>query len=168
MAVMRIHKNRGYTVMSNTHLRDSRLTLKTVGLLSIMLSLPDDWDYSVEGLAALVRDGRSAVSAAVRELEEYGYLRRTRATDSRGRFAGYEYDVYENPEGSDEVSPFAENPSTVFPLSENRTQLNTKELNTEELITESKKKKLPLLKRKAVDPDGGTFRVPDAVTGFSR
>ncbi len=74
MAVCRIEKTKNYTVMSNCHLRDKRLSLKAVGLLSVMLSLPEDWDYTTRGLAIICKDGVEAIGAALRELEHCGYL----------------------------------------------------------------------------------------------
>lgn len=75
IAVIRVIKNRNYTVMSNTHLKDKRLSLKAIGLLSVVLSLPDDWHYTVNGLVGIVKDGERAVNGALSELKENGYLR---------------------------------------------------------------------------------------------
>lgn len=135
MAVIRINKTRDYTVMSNAHFKVKEMTLKAKGLLSLMLSLPDEWDYSVAGLCALSKDGKDSVMNALAELEEFGYLTRTRLTDDKGRFAGYDYDIYENPQTE---NPYSGNPHTEKPNTENPQQLNTnkssiKELNTKEL-----------------------------------
>ena len=75
MAIIRVVKNKDYTVMSNTHLRDKRLSLKAVGLLSIVLSLPDDWNYTINGLVGSVKDGKDSVESAIKELKKNGYLR---------------------------------------------------------------------------------------------
>ena len=141
MAVIRVHKTKDYTVMSNNHFREKEMTFKAKGLLSVMLSLPDDWDYSTEGLAALSSDGRDSVKSALEELEQFGYLKRTQAFDERGRFAGYNYDIYEFPiENPSTEKPQAETPSTDFPSTEKPQQLNTKELSTNKSITKNKKK----------------------------
>lgn len=127
MAVVRINKTADYTVMSNAHFKEKEMTLKAKGLLSLMLSLPDTWDYSIAGLVTLSKDGKDSVMNALLELESFGYLIRTRMVDEKGRFAGYDYDIYEHPQRE---KPFSENPNTEKPNSENPTQLNTKELNT--------------------------------------
>ena len=84
MAVFRVEKNHNYTVMSNYHLRDTGLTLKAIGLLSKMLSLTDEWDYTTRGLAAICKEGVDAIGAALKELESHGYLVRRQLRDSRG------------------------------------------------------------------------------------
>ena len=83
MAVFRVEKNHNYTVMSNYHLRDTGLTLKAIGLLSKMLSLTDEWDYTTRGLAAICKEGVDAIGAALKELEVRGYLVRRQIRDSR-------------------------------------------------------------------------------------
>ena len=120
MAVMRVHKTANYTIMSNSHFKEKGMSLKAKGLLSLMLSLPDDWDYSIAGLATLSKDGKDSVMSALKELEAFGYLVRTRLTDERGRFAGYDYDIFESP-----TRPYSENPQTEESESENPRQLNT-------------------------------------------
>lgn len=140
MAIYRIHKNCNYTVMSNTHFKEKEMSLKAKGLLSLMLSLPDDWDYSVSGLVALSKDGKDSVMNALTELEKFRYLRRTKLTDEKGRFSGYDYDVYESPikeekENPYSVNPYAENPNTDKPHSENPQQLNTNSSSTKESNT---------------------------------
>lgn len=133
MAVFRVQKNKDYTVMSNTHLRDIRLTLKAKGLLSLMLSLPDGWDYSINGLCELSKDGYESVMNALREIEKFGYLKRTRATDGHGKFAGFDYDIFETPQSG---FPITEKPRTEKPYTGNPTQLNTDISNTELSNTE--------------------------------
>jgi hypothetical protein len=120
--------------MSNTHFKEKGMTLKAKGLLSLMLSLPDDWDYSVAGLVSLSKDGKDSVMNALTELEDLGYLKRTRLIDDKGRFAGYDYDIYENPQTGDpqQEKPCAENPNMDKPFTENPPQLNTNTSNTKE------------------------------------
>lgn len=108
MAVMRVEKNSNYTTMSNYHLDDKRLSLKAVGLLSKILRLPDDWDYSVAGLSRICTEGRDAISSAIKELEETGYIIRRQAFTENGKFSGFEYIVHECPK-FEETSPFTEN-----------------------------------------------------------
>lgn len=98
MSVFRVERNRNYTVMSNYHLRDRRLSLKAKGLLSQMLSLPEDWDYTLGGLAQINREKIDAIRAAVRELEAAGYIIRSRERDAKGRLRGADYVIYEQPQ----------------------------------------------------------------------
>ena len=97
MSVMRIHKNRNYTVISNIHLRDKRMSLKAKGLLTLMLSLPEDWDYSVEGLSAICKENRTAIQSALKELEDCRYLKRTKERNRKGQFDCI-YDIFEEPQ----------------------------------------------------------------------
>lgn len=134
MGIFRVEKTKNYTTMSNRHFQDKRLSYKAKGLLSLMLSLPEEWDYSVQGLMKLSRDGKDSVMSGINELEDCGYLIRTQEKDESGRFIGYNYSVYEH--------PFSENPSSGKPLEENPTtvnppQLNNNKLNTNELKTEA-------------------------------
>ncbi len=126
MAVIRVNKTKDYTVMSNTHLRDRRLTLKAKGLLSVMLSLPDNWDYSVEGIVAICTESKTAVQSTLKELENTGYLNRSQIQDAHGRF-DYVYDIFEQPQ---DKKPQTENPFTDNPCTGNQPQLNTNVLNT--------------------------------------
>ena len=98
MAVFRIEKTRDYTVMSNHHLKDRTLTLKSKGLLSMMLSLPDEWNYTTRGLAAICREGVDSIGAALKELENHGYIRRTQLRDEKGKITDTEYVIYEMPQ----------------------------------------------------------------------
>lgn len=98
MAVFRVEKNANYTTMSNYHLRDKGLSLKAKGLLSFCLSLPDSWDYSVMGLVAVCKEGRDCVMSTLSELEETGYLRRSRARKADGTLGAAEYVIYEYPQ----------------------------------------------------------------------
>ena len=104
--VFRVEKTANYTVMSNTHLKDRRLSYKSKGLLSVILSLPPDWYYTITGLSVIAADGVDSVKTAIKELEQYGYVSRTQLRDERGRMAQNEYRVYENPtDNPDYVSP---------------------------------------------------------------
>ena len=94
----KIHKSGEYTIISNYHLKDKGMTLKAKGILSIMLSLPPEWDYSVAGLRTLSKDGKDGTTTALVELEALGYLVRTKVVDDKGRFQGYRYDIYEKPQ----------------------------------------------------------------------
>ena len=98
MSVVRVHKNANFTVMSNYHFKEKKMSLKAKGLLSLMLSLPDDWNYSISGLVTLSKDGKDSVMSALAELEEFGYLVRNRTTNSKGQFSGIEYNIYEEPQ----------------------------------------------------------------------
>lgn len=117
----RVNKTRDYTILSNYHLRDKKLSLKAKGLLSLLLSLPDDWDYSVAGLTTLTLDCKHSISSGLKELETYGYLVRTQKFKANGLFDGYIYDVYEQPFTE---NPSTDNASTDNPLTGNSTQHN--------------------------------------------
>ncbi len=112
MAVCRVEKNKNYTTMSNFHLRDKNLSNKSRGLLSTMLSLPENWDYTTRGLAAICKDGVDGITAQLKELEQRGYLVRHRIRDSNGRITDMEYVIYEEPLP---VSPDTEKPDMVIP-----------------------------------------------------
>ena len=128
MAVFRVERNRGYTVMSNHHLRNRGLTLKAKGLLSQMLSLPDNWDYTLAGLSHINRESIDAIRTAVWELEKAGYILRRQGRDEKGKMTAIEYTIYEQPQPMLENpipgKPMLENPTTDNPTSENPTQLN--------------------------------------------
>ncbi len=112
MAVFRVEKNSGYTVMSNHHLRNRALSLKAKGLLSQMLSLPEDWDYTLQGLARINRESIDAIRQAIRELEQTGYIQRSRERDEKGRLRGADYVIFELPQPIPaSVSPTLENPT---------------------------------------------------------
>ena len=128
MAVFRVERNSGYTVMSNHHLRNKELTLKAKGLLSQMLSLPEDWDYTLAGLSHINRESIDAIRTAVWELEKAGYILRRQGRDEKGKMTAIEYTIYEQPqpvlENPIPGKPMLENPTTDNPMSENPTQLN--------------------------------------------
>lgn len=136
MPIIRVNKTKDYTIMSNRHLKEKGLSLKAKGLLSLMLSLPNDWDYSIMGLMTLSRDGKDSVMGALIELEKYGYLVRTKTTDEKGRFSGYDYDIYECPQTE---KPYAENPNTENPNTENPQQININNIKYENINKESTK-----------------------------
>ena len=135
MAVYRVNKNRSYTVMANYHLRDKNLSLKAVGLLSKMLSFNDGWQFSTKGLSAICKEGPDAVLAALRELEDHGYLVRHRQRDSKGRMSNTVFEIYEQPqpvsphrENPDVDNPDMDNPHMENPHGENPAQLNTNQV----------------------------------------
>lgn len=135
MAVFKIKKNRNYTNISNFHFRDKTLSWKAKGILSNMLSLPEDWDYSLAGLATLASDGMSATRTAIKELEEHGYLIR-RPIRQNGKIADWEYIIFECPEESQIYGkPLLDNQVVENQQIENHTQLNTNKSNTKELNT---------------------------------
>ena len=121
MAVFRVERNRGYTVMSNHHLRNRGLTLKAKGLLSQMLSLPDNWDYTLAGLSHINREKIDAIREAVRELEKAGYIVRSRERDKKGRLRGVDYIIYEQPQPPVLDLPTLENPTLDNPTLEKPT-----------------------------------------------
>lgn len=160
MSTFRINKNVNYTVMSNHHLQDKRLSLKAKGLLSYMLSLPDDWDYSLKGLTVGCKDGLDSVRTAVLELEEHGYVRRQKVRNAKGQIIDYDYQVYESPVEDDPAvpgkeggpsdpsaskspksrmkprsSPFLDFPNLAEPNLEKATQQNTNKQNTKRQST---------------------------------
>ena len=126
MAVFRIEKTRDYTVMSNHHLRNTELSLKAKGLLSLMLSLPENWDYTTKGLARICKDGVDSICAGVRELEEQGYVVRERVRNPNGQLGAIEYTILEQPRPPEREKPEQENPA----------QLNTKGSSKQKLKTD--------------------------------
>ena len=144
MAVFRVKKNKGYTVMSNHHLRNKELSLKAKGLLSQMLSLPEDWDYTLAGLSLINREKIDAIREAVRELENAGYIQRSRERDEKGCLRGTTYVIYEQPPKLDLPTlekptldnPTLEKPMLEKPTLENPTQLNKDISSKEQSITD--------------------------------
>ena len=149
MAVFRVERTQNYTVMSNYHLRDKSLSLKAKGLLSLMLSLPETWDYTLSGLAKISLEGKDAIRATVVELEKAGYIQRHQTTGKDGKFGSNEYIIREYPashepplEGPSSAQPLSENPSTVPPsagatLTENPTQIKKDPVKKDQEITDS-------------------------------
>ena len=123
MSVFRVEKTKGYTVMSNHHLRNHTLSLKAKGLLSQMLSLPDNWDYTLQGLAQINKESIDAIREAVRELERAGYIERSRERDERGCLRGTVYTIYEQPH----TEPTSEEPAQALPTLDNPTLEKPKE-----------------------------------------
>lgn len=119
MAVFRIEKTRDYTVMSNHHLRNAGLSLKSKGLLSMMLSLPEDWNYTTRGLAKICKEGTDSIGSALKELERAGYIVRNRLRDSKGKIVDVEYVIYETPHPPDTGHPCEDEPDTACPDTEN-------------------------------------------------
>lgn len=155
MGVFRVEKTKNYTVMSNYHFKDKKISWKAKGLLSTMLSLPEDWDYSIRGLEAMSTDGNKAVRSGLKELEENGYLTRTAIRDNKGIIRDWDYTIYENPlENPNWTKEFAEvlNPDVqkgqVEKVQvekaqvEKDIQLNTNILNTKDIKDFSNKDKL--------------------------
>ena len=139
MPVFRVEKNKGYTVMSNYHLRDKTLSLKAKGLLSQILSLPEDWDYTLSGLCHINRESKDAIRSAVNELERAGYIERHQTTDAGGKFSSNEYIIHESPISLPPSldKPLSENPTTGKPTSENPTQLNKDRVTKDQKITDA-------------------------------
>ena len=142
MAVYRVNKTRGYTVMANFHLKDQKLSLKAVGLLSKMLSFNDGWQFSTRGLAAICKEGPDAILSALRELEEHGYLVRHRQRDAKGRMCNTIFEIYEQPqpvpphrENPHMENPDVDNPDVDNPHGDNPAQLNTNQVITNEQST---------------------------------
>ena len=131
MSLIRVNNTKGFTVMSNYHFRDKEISLKAKGLLGLMLSLPSNWDYSVNGLVTIVKENKAAVQSALKELEEHKYLKRTRVQDETGRF-DYVYDIYEKPY---DKLPCTENRCTDIQCTENRCTENQPQINTNKQST---------------------------------
>lgn len=174
MAVIRVNNTKGFTVMSNYHFQDKEISLKAKGLLGLMLSLPSNWDYSVNGLVAIVKENKAAVQTALKELEEHKYLKRTRVQDETGRF-DYIYDIYEKPY---DKLPWTENQCTDIQCTEvqcteNQPQINTNKQstnkqNTKELNTNEYKEKN--IKKESVNSVISEYTenkdLQDALNGF--
>ena len=138
MAVYRVQRTRDYTVMSNYHLKDKGLTLKSKGLLSMILSLPEEWNYTTRGLASICKEGVDAIGSALKELETAGYIVRRQLRGANGRITDTEYIIYEQPQPkkldmlpSDVVSPDTENPYMDKPDTEKPAELNIEKSNTQ-------------------------------------
>lgn len=151
MSVFRVEKTKDFTIMSNHHLKNKSLTLKSKGLLSLMLSLPEEWDYTLKGLACICKEGIDAIRVAVSELEKAGYIERRRKRNEKGQLADIEYIIHEFPicmnattlksdkpmlEKPTLEKPILDNPTLEKPTSDNPTQLNTNKSNKKELKTD--------------------------------
>ena len=160
MAVYRVERTKDYTVMSNYHLKDTALSLKAKGLLSMFLSFPDDWNYTTRGLASICKEGVEAIGNTIKELEKAGYIVRRQLRGANGRITDTEYVIYEKPQPSepedtdpdtppdtgipDTTSPYPGNPDMVEPdmappYMENPAQLNTKKSITKKSNTHQSK-----------------------------
>ncbi len=158
MAVYRVERTQGYTVMSNYHLKDTALSLKAKGLLSMFLSFPDDWNYSTRGLASICKEGVEAIGNTIKELEKAGYILRRQLRGANGRITDTEYVIYERPQDPELPSPEDTGPETppdtgapdtalpdtgfpdmVDPDTENRPELNIKKSKTKRSITQRSK-----------------------------
>nr|DAF79790.1 MAG TPA: Dna polymerase B [Caudoviricetes sp.] len=177
MPVIRIDKTRDYTVMSNHHFRNRNLSLKAKGVMSLMLSLPEGWDYTVAGLATLSKDGLDSVRSALKELEREGYLKMERERDEKGKLGKASYVLSEIPIVE---NPILENPRLENPILGKPTQLNTYPLSTntsstKESITEAdasedaqKPKRPQSKKEKEPDPfDVPSPKLKEALKGFA-
>ena len=147
MAVFRVEKTKDFTIMSNHHLRNAELSLKAKGLLSLMLSLPEDWDYTTKGLAHICKDGVDSITTALKELERSGYLTRQRIRYENGQLGDIEYTIHEKPvtgepegilpkrENPRQVKPRQAKPEQAEPVQENPAQLNTNQSKTQKQKT---------------------------------
>ena len=174
MPVFRVEKTSSYTVMSNHHLRNPDLTLKAKGLLSLMLSLPENWDYTLKGLSCICRENVDAIRTAVWELEKAGYITRRQGRDKKEKMTAIEYTIYEFPHPPKPKSPVLENPisdnpTTEIPVSENPTQLN-KDRSTKDLLNTdvSSTYSIPFQKEAAAPPErkGNGYTNMDAVRAY--
>ena len=176
MAVFRIEKTRDYTVMSNHHLRDMSLSLKAKGLLSLMLSLPENWDYTMKGLSRICKDGIDSISGGIRELEEHGYLIRERVRGANGQLGSIEYTILEQPkeptpaqEKPIRENPVQANPTLVTPVQEEPAQLN-KDRSTKDLLNTdvSSTYSIPFQKEAAAPQErkGNGYTNMDAVRAY--
>lgn len=165
--VFRINKTKDFTIMSNHHLKNRNLTLKAKGLMSLMLSLPDDWDYSMKGLVSICQENGTAVKTALKELKDNGYLKITGHREESGKFT-YEYNIYENPYIENQPTvpcidyPSTEEPMTEEPMTENRHQLNTnksitKKSNTNKLKVPTLEEVQEYIKEKNLNVNGKQF-----------
>ena len=174
MPVFRVEKTSSYTVMSNHHLRNPDLTLKAKGLLSLMLSLPENWDYTLKGLSCICRENVDAIRTAVWELEKAGYITRRQGRDEKGKMTAIEYTIYEVPQPPKpkipvSENPISDNPTTEIPVSENPTQLN-KDRSTKDLLNTdvSSTYSIPFQKEAAAPPErkGNGYTNMDAVRAY--
>ena len=159
MAVFRVEKNKGYTVMSNHHLRNKELSLKAKGLLSQMLSLPEDWDYTLAGLSLINRESIDAIRTAVWELEKAGYITRRQGRDEKGKMTAIEYTIYEQPQPPELDCPVLENPTADNPILENPTTDNPTSENPTQLNKDIQRTNLPK-KEKLITDEQSTHSIP--------
>lgn len=163
MAVIRVERTKDYTIMANHHLRNKELSMKAKGLMSVLLSLPDEWHYSISGLTQICKEGADAIRDAIRELEKCGYVTRSRVRNKKGQLIDTEYIIREKPDAvvptEDEPAqrepaqekplqekPMKENPALDLPALGNPTQLNTDTANTQESTPYPKRKEKSITK----------------------
>lgn len=146
MAVFRVEKTKDFTIMCNHHLRNVNLSLKAKGLLSLMLSLPEDWDYTTKGLAHICKDGVDSISTAIKELERHGYLTRRRLRNENGQLGDIEYTIHEKPVTAEKQGgspkreyPVQVNPGQAKPVQEEPVLGNPAQLNTNQQRTKKSK-----------------------------
>ena len=151
MAVFRVEKNKGYTVMRNNHLRNKELSLKSKGLLSQMLSLPEDWDYTLAGLSYINRESIDAIRTAVWKLEKAGYIARRQGRDEKGKMTAIEYTIYEQPQPPGLDCPVLENPTADNPILENPTTDNPTSENPMQINKDIQKTNLPKKEKSNTD-----------------
>ena len=159
MAVFRVERNKGYTVMSNHHLRNKELSLKAKGLLSQMLSLPEDWDYTLKGLSLINREKIDAIREAIKELERAGYIVRSRERDEKGRLRGADYVIFEQPQPPTPDLPTLENPTLDNPTLEKPTQEKPTLENPTQLNKDIQRTDLPK-KEKIITDEQSTHSIP--------
>ena len=159
MAVFRVERNKGYTVMSNHHLRNKELSLKAKGLLSQMLSLPDDWDYTLKGLSLINREKIDAIREAIKELERAGYIVRSRERDEKGRLRGADYVIFEQPQPPTPDLPTLENPTLDNPTQEKPTLEKPTLENPTQLNKDIQRTDLPK-KEKIITDEQSTHSIP--------
>lgn len=148
MSVIRVNKSKDYTVMSNLHLREKKMSLKAKGLLSVMLSLPNDWEYSIKGLVAILKEDRTAVDSAIKELKQFGYVTvdKIMPNETKSGRIEYVYNVFEQPKTRTQKQDLEKQGIEILGL-EFKHQLNTKQLNTEKLNNKNNNKSKSLVER---------------------
>ena len=160
MAVFRVEKKKDYTCMSNHSLRNHNLSLKAKGLHALMLSLPEDWDYTLVGLKHICRESIGSINGAIQELEKEGYVIRTRARNEKGQLTAIEYSIYEVPPETTEnkasepnvEKPHVENTHMEKPHVENQSQVNTNKQNTNRPSTKGQRDAYLLTSRPTLRP----------------
>ena len=175
MAVFRVEKTKDFTVMSNHHLRNTELSLKAKGLLSLMLSLPEDWDYTTKGLAHICKDGVDSITTALKELERHGYLTRQRLRYENGQLGDIEYTIHEKPVSTENtgLSPKRENPRQVNPGQAKPEQgepgqENPAQLNTDPLKTKKSKTDISRTYQSIYPAEPEAAGCPDGLDGMDR
>ena len=175
MAVFRVEKTKDFTIMCNHHLRNTELSLKAKGLLSLMLSLPEDWDYTTKGLAHICKDGVDSITTALKELERHGYLTRQRLRYGNGQLGDIEYTIHEKPVNAEkqEYSPKRENPRQVNPGQAKPEQgepgqENPAQLNTDPLKTKKSKTDISRTYQSIYPAEPEAAGCPDGLDGMDR